>query len=86
MVAISSEPTTETEAGAADDLLGRRRMDRQLSSLADDHEHLAHLDLLAFCHTHTHDRAGAWRRDFYHRLVRLDLNQWAGPGVPRHPL
>ena len=36
-------------------------MDRPLSSLANDHEHLAHLDLLAFCHTHTHDRAGAWR-------------------------
>ena len=55
---------------------GRRGVDRTLSSLANDHEHLTHLDLLACTHGHVQDRAGAWRRDFHDSLVRLNLNQW----------
>jgi hypothetical protein len=47
-----------------------------LSSLSNDHEHLTHLDLLAFTYGQAQDRTGARRRDFHHGFVRLDLNQW----------
>ena len=47
-----------------------------LSRLANDHEHITYLDLLAGTHGHVQDRAGAWRRDFHDSLIRFDLNQW----------
>jgi hypothetical protein len=55
---------------------GRRGVDHPLSSLANDDEHLTHLNLLAFSHRYTQDYARAWRRDFHHGFIRLHLDQW----------